>query len=135
MIKNNIKYNKMSFLSNLIGNASELNPAELQTEFANVLFAGEEIESAFKIFRDKWVFTNKRLIMQDVQGITGSKKEYHTVPYKSITHFKVETAGSFDADCEIEIWISGSSTSLKKELKKGIDVIGLQKTLSSYICK
>jgi hypothetical protein len=125
----------MSFLSNLMGNASELNPAELQTEFANVLFAGEEIESAFKIFRDKWVFTNKRLIMQDVQGITGSKKEYHTVPYKSITHFKVETAGSFDADCEIEIWISGSSTSLKKELKKGIDVIGLQKTLSSYICK
>lgn len=125
----------MSFLSNLMGNASELNPLELQTEFANVLFAGEEIESAFKIFRDKWVFTNKRLIMQDVQGLTGSKKEYHTVPYKSITHFLVETAGSFDADCEIEIWISGSATSLKKELKKGIDVIGLQKTLALYICK
>ncbi len=125
----------MSFLSNLMGNASELNPSELQTEFANVLFAGEEIESAFKIFRDKWVFTNKRLIMQDVQGLTGSKKEYHTVPYKSITHFLVETAGSFDADCEIEIWISGSATSLKKELKKGIDVIGLQKTLALYICK
>lgn len=125
----------MSFLSNLMGNASELNPSELQTEFANVLFAGEEIESAFKIFRDKWVFTNKRLIMQDVQGLTGSKKEYHTVPYKSITHFLVETTGSFDADCEIEIWISGSATSLKKELKKGIDVIGLQKTLALYICK
>jgi hypothetical protein len=125
----------MSFLSNLMGNASELNPSELQTEFANVLFTGEEIESAFKIFRDKWVFTNKRLIMQDVQGLTGSKKEYHTVPYKSITHFLVETAGSFDADCEIEIWISGSATSLKKELKKGIDVIGLQKTLALYICK
>ena len=125
----------MSFLSNLMGNASELNPSELQTEFANVLFAGEEIESAFKIFRDKWVFTNKRLIMQDVQGLTGSKKEYHTVPYKSITHFLVETAGSFDADCEIEIWISGSATSLKKELKKGIDVIGLQNTLTLYIYK
>jgi len=125
----------MSFFSNLMGNATELNPAELKAEFANVLFAGEEIESAFKIFRDKWVFTNKRLIMQDVQGMTGSKKEYHTVPYKSITHFLVETAGSFDSDCEIEIWISGSATSLKKELKKGIDVIGLQKTLASYICK
>jgi hypothetical protein len=118
-----------------MGNATELNPAELQTELANVLFEGENIESAFKIFRDKWVFTNKRLIMQDVQGMTGSKKEYHSVPYKSITHFLVETAGSFDSDCEIEIWISGSATSLKKELKKGIDVIGLQKTLASYICK
>jgi len=125
----------MSFFSNLMGNATELNPAELQTELANVLFEGENIESAFKIFRDKWVFTNKRLIMQDVQGMTGSKKEYHSVPYKSITHFLVETAGSFDSDCEIEIWISGSATSLKKELKKGIDVIGLQKTLASYICK
>jgi hypothetical protein len=118
-----------------MGNATELNPAELQTEFASVLFDGENIEAAFKIFRDKWVFTNKRLIMQDVQGMTGSKKEYHSVPYKSITHFLVETAGSFDADCEIEIWISGSPTSFKKELKKGIDVIGLQKTLASYICK
>lgn len=125
----------MSFLSNLMGNATELNPAELQAEFGNVLFDGENIEAAFKIFRDKWVFTNKRLIMQDVQGMTGSKKEYHSVPYKSITHFLVETAGSFDADCELEIWISGSPTSLKKELKKGIDVVGLQKTLASYICK
>jgi Bacterial PH domain len=125
----------MSFLSNLMGNATELNPTELQSEFASVLFEGENIESAFKIFRDKWVFTNKRLIMQDVQGMTGSKKEYHSVPYKSITHFLVETAGSFDADCEIEIWVSGSPTSLKKELKKGIDVVGLQKTLASYICK
>ncbi|MFM2195261.1 MAG: hypothetical protein RL092_861 [Bacteroidota bacterium] len=125
----------MSFLSNLMGNATELSPAELQSEFASVLFDGENIESAFKIFRDKWVFTNKRLIMQDVQGMTGSKKEYHSVPYKSITHFLVETAGSFDSDCEIEIWVSGSPTSLKKELKKGIDVVGLQKTLASYICK
>lgn len=125
----------MSFFSNLMGNATELNPTELQSEFANVLIDGENIEAAFKIFRDKWVFTNKRLIMQDIQGLTGSKKEYHSIPYKSITHFLVETAGSFDADCELEIWVSGTPTPFKKELKKGIDVIGLQKTLATYICK
>ena len=125
----------MSFLSNLMGNATELNPAELQSEFTGVLTEGENIEAAFKIFRDKWVFTNKRLIMQDVQGLTGSKKSYHSIPYKSITHFLVETAGSFDADCELEIWVAGSPTSLKKELKKGIDVVGLQKTLAKFICK
>jgi len=124
----------MGLLSNLMGNASEVDPKELQEEFANILFDQESIESAFKIFRDKWVFTNKRLIMQDIQGMTGKKKEYHTVPYKSITHFLVETAGSFDADCEIKIWISGIPTPLEKELKKGIDVISLQKTLASYIC-
>jgi hypothetical protein len=125
----------MGFLSNLMGNATQIDPKELENDFANVLFEGEQIESAFKIFRDKWVFTNKRLIMLDVQGITGSKKEYHTVPYKSVTHFLVETAGSFDADCEIQIWVSGTAAPFKKELKKGIDVIGLQKTLAAYICK
>jgi len=124
----------MGLLSNLMGNASEVDPKELENEFSDILSDQENIEAAFKIFRDKWVFTNKRLIMQDVQGMTGKKKEYHSVPYKSITHFLVETAGSFDADCEIKIWISGNPTPLEKELKKGIDVIGLQKILASYIC-
>ena len=117
-----------------MGNASEVDPKELENEFTDILSDQEKIEAAFKIFRDKWVFTNKRLIMQDVQGMTGKKKEYHSVPYKSITHFLVETAGSFDADCEIKIWISGNPKPLEKELKKGIDVIGLQKILASYIC-
>jgi hypothetical protein len=125
----------MGLLSNLMGNATELDPKELENDFATVLFDGEQIESAFKIFRDKWIFTNKRFIMLDVQGMTGSKKEYHSVPYKSITHFLVETAGTFDGDCEIQIWLSGSAQPLKKELKKGIDVINLQKMLAAYICK
>ena len=112
----------MGLLSNLMGNASEVDPKELENEFSDILSDQEKIEAAFKIFRDKWVFTNKRLIMQDVQGMTGKKKEYHSVPYKSITHFLVETAGSFDADCEIKIWISGNPTPLEKELKKGIDL-------------
>ena len=124
----------MGLLSNLMGNASEVDPKELENEFSDILSDQEKIEAAFKIFRDKWVFTNKRLIMQDVQGMTGKKKEYHSVPYKSITHFLVETAGSFDADCEIKIWISGNPKPLEKELKKGIDVIGLQKILANYIC-
>jgi hypothetical protein len=130
-----LKFIKMGLFSNLMGRATELDPKELENDFINVLFDGEQIEAAFKIFRDKWIFTNKRLIMLDVQGMSGSKKEYHTIPYKSITHFLVETAGSFDGDCEIEIWVSGSAAPLKKELKKGIDVINLQKTLAGYVCK
>ena len=123
----------MGLLSNLMGNASEVDPKELENEFSDILSDQEKIEAAFKIFRDKWVFTNKRLII-GCAGMTGKKKEYHSVPYKSITHFLVETAGSFDADCEIKIWISGNPTPLEKELKKGIDVIGLQKILANYIC-
>ncbi len=125
----------MSLLSNLLGNATEVDRSELEKEFNAILFETEIIESAFKIFRDKWVFTNKRLIMLDVQGITGSKKEYHSLPYKSITHFLIETAGTLDMDCEIELWVSGYNKPFKKELKKGIDIIKLQRTLASYICR
>ncbi len=125
----------MGLLSNLMGHASEVDPKELELEFGKVMFEGEQAESAFKIFRDKWVFTNKRLIMLNVQGMTGTKKEYHSIPYKSITHFLVETAGNFDGDCELEIWVSSTALPLKKELKKGIDIINLQRTLAFYTCK
>lgn len=124
----------MGFFNNLLGNATELNLNDVASEFSNVLFEGEEVNVAFKIFRDKWVFTNKRLIMQDVQGVTGTKKEYHSVPYKSIYHFSVETAGNFDTDSELKIWIAGSATPLKKEMKRGVDLIGLQRVLAYYVC-
>lgn len=124
----------MGIFDHIMGNASEVSIEDIQRDFKDVLFEGEELQAAFKIFRDKWVFTNKRLIMQDIQGITGSKKEYHSIPYKSIYHFSVESAGTFDADCELKIWIAGSAVPLQKELKKGIDILGLQRVLAYYVC-
>ncbi|MGL5786548.1 MAG: PH domain-containing protein [Bacteroidales bacterium] len=124
----------MGILDHIMGNASHISLDEVQKEFKDVFFEGEEPQVAFKIFRDKWVFTNKRLIMQDIQGITGSKKEFHSIPYKSIYHFAVETAGSFDTDCELKLWVAGSGTPLQKELKKGVDVLALQRVLAYYVC-
>ena len=63
----------MSLLNNLFGNASEVNVDELKGEFGAILIPDEDIVAAFRIFRDKWVFTTKRLIMLNVQGVTGSK--------------------------------------------------------------
>ena len=123
-----------NLFNHIIGNATELSVEEINENFQHTLFEGEEPQAAFKIYRDKWLFTNKRLIMLDIQGVTGNKKEYHTIPYKSIYHFSVETAGTFDFDCELKIWIAGASTPIKKELKKGVDVIGLQKILAYYVC-
>ena len=79
----------MSIINNLFGNASEVDTEKLQKEFGSIIIDGEQIEAAFKIFRDKWVFTNKRLIMLNVQGVTGSKQEYHSIPYSSISHFSI----------------------------------------------
>ena len=71
-----------------------------------LLVDNEEIISSFKSMRDGVVFTSLRVIAVNVQGITGSKKDFTSLPYKSITAFSVETAGTFDLDSELEIVIS-----------------------------
>lgn len=125
----------MSLLNNLLGNATEVDIEELRKEFGEILINGEDIEAAFRIFRDKWVFTNMRLIMLDVQGVTGSKREYRSVPYHSINQFSVETGGTFDDDCEMKLWIRGMHEPLKKEFKRNIDVKALQRMLAKHILK
>ena len=95
----------MGLLDGMMGNASEIEISEIQEDFSQVLSEGERIEKAYRLLRDLFVFTNKRLILVDKQGLTGNKVEYHSLPYKSITHFSVETAGHFDLDAELKIWI------------------------------
>ena len=97
----------MGLLSNLRGNATEIDIAKVQAELEPVLVPGESIGRGFKIFRDMFVFTDHRLIMIDKQGLTGSKVNYHSILYRNITQFSVETAGSLDADSELKIWVSG----------------------------
>lgn len=121
-------------LDSLFGNASEVDPQKIQVQFKDVLIPGEQIAMAFKLVRDMFLFTNKRLILVDRQGLTGNKVEYVTIPYKSIKLFSVETAGHFDRDAELKIWLSNDKQpTVVKELKRGIDIVGLQKTLAHYV--
>ncbi|MCG9730123.1 PH domain-containing protein [Shewanella sp. Isolate13] len=121
----------MGLLDSLMGNASEVNLDELTQELSPIMADDERLTLAYKVIRDMFVFTNKRLILIDKQGVTGKKVSYHSVPYKSITHFEVETAGTFDMDSELKIWISGQKDPLVKELKRGTDVVGIQKTIAN----
>ena len=123
----------MALFDKLMGNASSVNIDELSAEFAPILVQGEVIESAFAVFRDKWVFTNKRLILLDIQGLTGSKREYMTIPYRSVDRFCIETAGTLDDDCEMKIWIKGMAEPLEKEFKRNTDIKGLQRAIASHI--
>jgi len=123
----------MSILSSLLGNAGAIEKNTLQEKYGKLLIPSEEIEAGFKIIRDTFIFTNKRLILIDVQGITGSKIEYFSVLYKSITRFSVETAGSFDLDAELKIWISGEQTpSISKRFNKKVDIYEVQKLLAEF---
>jgi hypothetical protein len=117
----------------MIGNASEVNAAEVQREYAKVFTANEKVEKAYKLIRDMFIFTNKRLILVDKQGLTGKKVEYHSIPYRSITHFSIETAGNFDLDAELKIWISGNALPLQKQFNKNLNIYELQSVLAEYV--
>ena len=123
----------MGLMNAIFGTASQIDPNELASEFGPILFDGEEITGAFKVVRDLFVFTQCRLIIADKQGITGKKVEYHSIPYKSISQFSVETAGRFDLDAELKIFISSNPIPLKREFKKGADIIQIQKLLAKHI--
>jgi hypothetical protein len=123
----------MGLLDGLMGNASEIEPSEIEGDFARVMAPGERIEKAYKLIRDLFVFTNKRLILVDKQGLTGNKVEYHSLPYKNITHFSVETAGHFDLDAELKIWISGTPVPLQKRFNKQLNIYEVQSVLAGYV--
>ena len=123
----------MGLLGGLMGNASEVDGDKLQKELADVLVVGESVDSAYKVLRDTFVFTNKRLILIDRQGITGKKVEYLSVPYKSMVSFAVETAGTFDMDSELKIWISGQSAPLQKTFSKGSNIVKVQQSLAKFL--
>lgn len=123
----------MGLFDSLLGHGSAVDPIELRKRLDGVLIEGEEPQLAYKVIRDFFVFTQHRVIIVDVQGITGSKVDYMSVPYRAVTRFSVETAGTFDLDSELKIWVSGSSEPIKKTLKKGSDVRGIQKTLAAGI--
>lgn len=124
----------MGFLDGLLGNASEMDISELENELSDIIIENEEIESGYKILRDYFVFTDKRLILVDKQGVTGKKVEYHSVPYKNIRHFSIESAGTFDRDAELKLWVAGLSQPIKKEFgKKSSNIFEVQKSLSKHI--
>jgi len=122
-------------LQGLFSNAREVNIKELQSDLDVLLVQGETVVRGFKIIRDLFIFTDKRLILIDKQGMTGKKAEYHSIPYKSISHFSVETAGNFDMDAEMKIYISGNMTPIEREFKRWTDIQGVQKTLAQFILK
>ena len=74
---------------------------------APLLIGGEQVLSAYKGIRDYVVFTNMRVISVNVQGMTGKKKDYTSLPYSKISAFSVETSGVLDIDSELELWFSG----------------------------
>ena len=95
---------------------------------------GEEIVGSYQSVRDGVVFTNKRILAINVQGVTGKKKDFTSIPYNKITTFSLETAGMFDLDSELEIYISGIGK-VKFEFTGSTNVKEICKIISTYALK
>jgi len=128
------KINNMGIFSALLGNAGAVSQEDLIKKYGQLLLDNEQVEMGFKLIRDTFIFTNKRLILVDVQGITGSKTEYKSIAYKSITRFSVETAGTFDLEAELKIWVSSETQpSIVKQFTKSVNVYEVQKVLAHHV--
>lgn len=113
-------------------NATEASAEGFIEAHGHCLTEGENILVAFKTIRDWIVFTDWRVIHVDVQGITGSKKQYKTVPYRSITAYSIESAGTFDLDGEIKLFLSGMGT-IEFKVGRNSDVSGLQSLMADKL--
>lgn len=124
----------MGLLARLLGNASEADVDDVEKNLEQILAEGESVERAFALVRDLFIFTDRRFIMVDKQGMTGVKTEYHSIPYKAISHFSVETAGVMDMESELKIWISSGATPIQKTFRRGKAIFEVQQALATY-CK
>ena len=113
----------------------KLSPAPVENfapEVAPLLVPGEQVLLAFKAVRDYVLFTSKRLIAVNVQGMTGKKKDYSSLPYSKIQAFSVETAGTFDLDAELDLWFSGLGN-VRLEFRGGADIRQIGHLIATHV--
>ena len=123
----------MALLSRLLGHASDLTPEQTHEELDGILLPEEPVQVAFKVIRDLFVFTDRRLILVDKQGVTSRKIDYLVVPYRAITSYSIETAGTLDMDSELKIWTSGRTDPIQKALKRGANIRGIQAAIAAAL--
>mmetsp|Transcript_33213 Transcript_33213/g.75862 ORF Transcript_33213/g.75862 Transcript_33213/m.75862 type:complete len:868 (-) Transcript_33213:101-2704(-) len=116
-------------------NNAATDPHEADARMRPLLQDDEHVAFAFKCGRDSFYITNKRLFVLDVQGITGKRKEFMSVPMDLIRAWSVESAGNFDRDMELRVWFKGFwDNKVKKDLKKGrADIFAIQSFIAHFV--
>jgi hypothetical protein len=106
--------------------------SEVAGQLQPLLVEGEQLFAAYKGMRDYVAFTSKRIIAVNVQGMTGKKKDFTSLPFSKVQAFSIETAGTFDLDAELELWFSGLGK-VKFEFKGKTDVAYLNTLIAHYV--
>lgn len=121
-----IDFNNGSFVK-----LKKVDIGDIGNDVNQLLIDGEEIIGTYKAIRDYCVFTTKRIISVNVQGITGKKKDFTSMPYAKITVFSVETSGVLDLDSELEMYFSGVGK-VKFEFSGNSDIVRIGKVIAQY---
>ncbi len=123
----------MGIFNAILGNASEVNIENVSKEFEPILIEGENIEKAYKVVKDMFIFTNKRLILVEKQ-LVGTKVDYLSIPYFNIKKFSKESAGILDLDAELKIWLKSEEAPIIKQFgKSGNNINEVYRLLSQHI--
>ena len=123
----------MDILDAILGNAKEIDKNSIQIEFSYMFIEGENVNKAYKLIRDIIIFTNKRIVIIDKQGVTGSKIEFHTIPFNKISTFSVESVGFLDRDAELKIWVSGKAEPIILTFNKNVNIKAIEKDIAKAI--
>jgi len=125
----------MGLFNAILGNASEVNSEDVSKEFEPILITGETIEKAYKLIKDMFIFTNKRLILVEKQ-LVGTKADYLSIPYTNIIKLSKESAKILDLDAELKIWIKDEEMPIKKQFgKSGNNINEVYRILSQHTLK
>lgn len=123
----------VNFNQNSVWNLKPIDVSEVRNEVSGLLIDGETVEMAFQTVRDQLVFTSKRIIAIDVQGITGKRKSYSSMPYSKIQYFSIQTPG-FELVPDSELFIMFSNTfTAKFEFKGNVDIGRIGRMISQYV--
>lgn len=109
-----------------------VNDSKLERLIQPLLTPGEQVVQAFQSVRDGVVFTDRRVIAINVQGVTGMKKSFTSLPYRRVQAYAIESAGMGDLDGELQLWYSGLG-SVKFELLAGSDLALLCRVIENAI--
>jgi hypothetical protein len=123
----------MGLFQALLGNANSADVEKVKKEWGSLFAKDEQIAAAYKLVRDYIIMTDKRLIVIDVQGITGTKIEIKSVPYSQIVAFSITTAGILDLNAELHIWTATSVWAIQKKFSKDVNIYEVQGILADAI--
>ncbi len=124
----------INFNKNSVWNLRPINVNEVRNELYGLLLNDEVILSAFKIIRDQLVFTNKRIVAIDVQGITGSKRSFSSLPYSKVQFFAIQTPSVMEMVKDSELYLEFSSGfSATFEFKGDVDIGQIGRMVSKYV--